>query len=260
LAVEHISRFGAAANAAQRTVANLGLGRRGRQTICRAIVMPLDAPAAPWMLAVMRIGVFGGTFDPVHRGHLLLAECCQRQLSLARILFVPAAHQPHKPTAPRAGDADRVAMLELAIRGRPEFEVCPLEIERGGRSFMVDTLRELKSRAPEAELFLLVGADALADLPNWREAAEVCTLATPAAVRRAGWAEPDFAALVPVVGAERAAEIRDARVEMPETEISSTEVQRLIAEGGDWRVMVAPEVAEYIAERGLYGVRGGETR
>lgn len=208
----------------------------------------------------MRVGIFGGTFDPVHRGHVLLAECCLRQLALARVLFVPAAHQPHKPMAPRAGDADRVAMLELATGGRPEFEVSTLEIERGGRSYMVDTLRELKARMPEAELFLLVGADALADLPNWREAAAVCTLATPAAVRRAGWPEPDFAALVPVVGAERAAEIRDARVEMPAMDVSSTEVQRLIAEGGDWRAMAPPGVAEYIAQRGLYGARGGETR
>ncbi len=212
------------------------------------------------MLAVMRIGIFGGTFDPVHRGHVLLAECCQRQLALARVLFVPAAHQPHKPMAPRASDADRVAMLELATRGRPEFEVCTLEIERGGRSYMVDTLRALKARMPEAALFLLVGADALADLPAWREAAEVCTLATPAAVRRAGWPEPDFAALVPVAGAQRAAEIRAARVEMPATEISSTAVQRLIAEGGDWRAMVAPEVAEYIVGRGLYAERGRGTR
>ena len=148
----------------------------------------------------MRIGVFGGSFDPVHLGHLLLAECCWRQAALDRVLFVPAAQQPHKPQAPRGGDADRVAMLRLAIAGRPEFDVSTIEIDRGGVSYTVDTLRALRAAEPDAELFFLMGADSLADLPQWREPAAICELATPLVVRRAGHAPSRIStALAPLV-------------------------------------------------------------
>jgi nicotinate-nucleotide adenylyltransferase len=200
----------------------------------------------------MRIGVFGGSFDPVHLGHLVLAECCQTQARLDRVVFVPAAHQPHKPRAPRADDADRLAMLRLATAGRPEFEIWTVEIDRGGVSYTVDTLRALANREPAAELFFLMGADALADLPTWREPAEICRLATPVAVHRAGWHEPDFDALSEFLQPDRLAEIRSLQVEMPSTPISSSAIQRVIAEGGEWRQLVPPEVAAYIVEHQLY--------
>jgi nicotinate-nucleotide adenylyltransferase len=201
----------------------------------------------------MRCGVFGGTFDPVHRGHLLLAECCQRQARLDRVLFVPAAQQPHKPRPPRASGDDRAAMLRLAIEGRAEFAVSTVELERGGRSYTVDTLRALRAREPDAELFLLMGADALGDLPRWREAAAICGLALPVAVRRAGHPEPNYAALAPLVSPARLDAMMAVQVEMPETPISSSEIQRLIATGGAWRHLVPPAVAEYIVARSLYG-------
>jgi nicotinate-nucleotide adenylyltransferase len=204
------------------------------------------------MLKAMRLGVFGGSFDPVHCGHLLLADCCWRQAALDRVLFVPASRQPHKPSAPRATDADRVAMLRLAMRGRPEFEASTIEIDRGGVSYTIDTLRALQAREPAAELIFLMGADSLADLPQWREPAAICELATPLVVRRAGRAEPDFEALAGLVSPARLEVIRGLQVDMPATPIASSEIQRLIAAGGDWRPLVPPSVADYIVERGLY--------
>lgn len=217
----------------------------------------LDGRSRGSMLSAMRIGVFGGSFDPVHRGHVLLAECCLAQAGLDRVLLVPAAHQPHKPHSPRASDADRLAMLELAIAGRPEFAASAIELERGGVSYTVDTLREIAAREPDAKLFLLMGADSLEDLPRWREPAAICALATPVAVRRPGWGEPNVEALAGIAPAEQLVEIRRLRVEMPATAISSSAIQRLIAEGGEWESLVPPGVAEYIVERGLY--RGAST-
>jgi nicotinate-nucleotide adenylyltransferase len=203
----------------------------------------------------MRLGVFGGTFDPVHAGHLLLADCCWRQARLDRVLFVPAARQPHKAHAPVAADGHRVEMLRLALRERPEFETSTVEIDRGGMSYTVDTLGDIQRREPAAELFFLMGADALADLPNWRRPEEICALAAPLVVRRAGSEPPDYDALATFLPAERVAEIRALEVEMPPTPISSSHIRRLIAEGGEWQSLVPPAAAEYIAETGLYGAR-----
>jgi nicotinate-nucleotide adenylyltransferase len=200
----------------------------------------------------MRIGIFGGSFDPVHIGHLRLADCCWRQARLDRIEFVPAARQPHKPRGPIASAADRVAMLQLALEDRPEFGVSTLEVDRGGVSYTIDTLRAVTAARPGAEVLFLMGADSLADFPNWREPVAICRLSLPLVVRRAGAPDPDFDALRPFVSASRLDEIRDSQVEMPATPISSSEIRRLIAYGGEWRSLVPHKVAGYIAESGLY--------
>jgi nicotinate-nucleotide adenylyltransferase len=200
----------------------------------------------------MRIGLFGGSFDPVHQGHLLLADCCWRQAGLDRVDFVPTAQQPLKPRGPVASEADRLAMLRLAIAGRPEFVLSLVEMERGGVSYTVDTLRQLRVEAPDAEIFFLMGADSLNDFPAWREPGAICELATPLVVHRAGATEPNFEALAPLVSADRLTEIRRVEVEMPATPISSSEIRRLIAEGGEWQALCPAGVAEYIAKRGLY--------
>lgn len=200
----------------------------------------------------MRIGLFGGSFDPVHRGHLLLAECCWRQAQLDRVEFVPTAQQPLKPRGPVASEMDRAAMLRLAIADRLEFALSLIEIERGGVSYTIDTLRQFRSKWSDAELFFLMGADSLADFPTWREPATICELATPLVVRRAGNPPPNFDALASLVAAERLAEIRSLEVEMPATPISSSEIRRLIAAGREWQSFVPERVAAYIAENGLY--------
>lgn len=217
----------------------------------------------------MRIGIFGGSFDPVHLGHLLLADCCWRQASLDRVEFVPAAAQPLKPRGPVASESDRVAMLLLATADRPEFSVSTMEIDRGGVSYTVDTLRAMQAEHPGAELFFLMGADSLADFPDWREPAEICRLATPLVVwrsaslkqppqqrlaapqREALPPEPNFESLRPFVSPTRLEEIRDAQVEMPATPISSSQIQRLISKG-EWKSLLPSPVTEYIVEHGLY--------
>jgi nicotinate-nucleotide adenylyltransferase len=200
----------------------------------------------------MRLGIFGGSFDPVHRGHLVLADSCAEQAALDAVWFVPASHQPLKPTGPQASDADRLAMLRLALADQSRFEVSELEIVRGGVSYTVDTLAAVQAQHPEAELFFLLGADSLADLPDWHRPEEICTLTTLLVVRRAGEAEPNFDALDHLVSAERLERFRDHQVEMPETPISSSQIRQLIATEGAWRKLVSEGVAQHIERESLY--------
>src|SRR5438552_2607770 len=134
----------------------------------------------------MRLGLLGGTFDPVHYGHLLLAESCRETCRLDAVWFLPAAHPPHKQHYPMTPARQRIEMLELAIGGNEAFAVSALEIERGGVSYTVDTLAALRAEEPQRELFFLMGADMFADLPHWREPRRVCELALPVVAHRAG--------------------------------------------------------------------------
>jgi nicotinate-nucleotide adenylyltransferase len=200
----------------------------------------------------MRIGVFGGSFDPVHYGHLLLAECCREQASLDRVWFTPAATAPHKQHAPRADGADRLEMLALAIADQPAFEVCDLELARGGVSYTVDTLAEIAARKLDGELLLPLGSDSLADLPNWRQPEEICRLATPLVVRRPGAAPVDYARLAALLPDRRIEEIRRLEVEMPLVGLSSTDLRERLAAGRSVRFRTPRAVEDYIARRGLY--------
>ncbi len=200
----------------------------------------------------MRLGLFGGSFDPVHYGHLLLAECCREQCMLDEVRFLPAAVPPHKPGRELTSGESRVKMLELATAGHPAFAVSRFETDRGELSYTVDTLRHFHRETPEAELFLLMGADMLNDLPTWRESAQVCELALPVAVRRAGSGEPDFDCLAAIATAERIGQIRRHQVEMPQIGISSTEIRRRVARRQSIRFQTPRAVEEYIATRGLY--------
>ncbi len=116
----------------------------------------------------MRLGIFGGSFDPSHNGHLRLAECCAEQAGLDAVWFVPAGVSPFKPHGPVASCADRLAMLRLAVEGLAGREISTLEIDRGGISYTADTLRQIHAARPDARLFFLMGADSLHDLPEWR--------------------------------------------------------------------------------------------
>src|SRR5437763_11426268 len=156
----------------------------------------------------MRLGLYGGSFDPVHYGHLLLAECCRETLRLDEVWLIPAAVPPHKQTQQRASTKDRLQMIELSLAGHEQILASSLEIDRGGVSYTVDTLAAVRQSHPAATLFLLMGADSLRDLPTWREPARICQLSIPSVVRRGGSSEPDFSVLAPLVSAERLAEIR----------------------------------------------------
>ena len=204
----------------------------------------------------MRIGVFGGSFDPVHVGHLLLAECCREQAGLDRVLFVPAATQPHKQDRRLAAPEHRVEMLRLATGGHPAFAVATLEIDRGGVSYTVDTLAALAAAHPGAELCLLLGPDALAGLPSWREPARIAAWATLVAVERERLDDLPAAAaaagLRDLLGPERLAEILDRRVRMPAIGIRASDLRAAVAAGRSIRYRTPRAVEAFIETHGLY--------
>jgi nicotinate-nucleotide adenylyltransferase len=200
----------------------------------------------------MRLGLFGGTFDPVHYGHLLLAECCREQLALDQVWFMPAAVPPHKRAAALTDGMKRVDMLRLATGGQSAFVVSTMELDRGGISYTVDTLEALHAQMPQSEMFLLIGSDSLADLPSWREPERICELATPVVVRRAGGSPSDFAALATLVSADRLDAIRAKAVEMPLVEFSASDIRRRVAAGASIRYRTPRAVEQYIAAEGLY--------
>lgn len=194
----------------------------------------------------MRLGIFGGSFDPVHYGHLLLAECCREQCRLDAVWFLPAAVPPHKQDRELTPAAQRIEMLELAIAGNPAFSVCRYETDRGGVNYTVDTLAHLHEEDPDRELFFLVGADMLLDLPHWRHAARVCELAVPVVVHRPGCGPVDFECLRELASPERIEVMRRHQVEMPEIAISGSDLRRRVRSGQSIRYQVPRAVEMYI--------------
>lgn len=200
----------------------------------------------------MRLGIFGGSFDPVHYGHLLLAESCREQCRLDRVWFLPAAVPPHKQSRILAPGKARVEMLELAISGNEHFAVSTVELDRGGVSYTVETLRTITAHQPDDELFFLMGADSLHEMITWREPAVICRLAIPVVVHRADSPPPDFTVLSKLVSPARLSEIRSHQVEMPIIDLSSTNLRQRAAEGRSLRYRMPRAVEKYIETQGLY--------
>lgn len=198
----------------------------------------------------MRLGIYGGTFDPVHLGHLLLAEQCREQCSLDQVWFVPAGIPPHKQDATHTPAATRVEMLELAIAGQPAFAVSRLEIERSGPSYTIETLRQIQSAQPEDELSFLVGADSLKELATWREPRGIVEIAELVVVNRGASASLALDPVRRALGDAAAARIRF--VEMPAVEFASRDIRRRAREGRSLRYLVPRAVEQFIEERGLY--------
>jgi nicotinate-nucleotide adenylyltransferase len=203
----------------------------------------------------MRIGLLGGTFDPIHYGHLLLAESCREQGRLDQVWFIPAAVPPHKQDQTLSQPAERMEMLKLAIGGHEAFRISEIEFQRGGVSYTVDTLEAVRQERPADELFLLLGGDSLHDLPTWREPQRICELALPMTVGRPGAAEPDWNAIAGFLTPERLQQLKSQHVEMPQIGISSRDLRRRVAEGRSIRFQVPRAVEQYIAAAGLYRPR-----
>lgn len=198
---------------------------------------------------VPKIGIFGGTFDPVHTGHLLAAEQCREQLRLDEVRFMPAFVSPFKLDKRSVDSKHRLEMLHLATQGNPAFRVDDRELRRGGTSFTVDTLRELKSELPQTELVFLMGADSLAEFDKWREPGEICRLANVVVVARGGTSAPDWQMLRRFLPAGDA---QQHVITMPECEISSSGIRQAVAASRSIRYQVPAAVAAYIAQHGLY--------
>ncbi len=200
----------------------------------------------------LKLGIFGGSFDPIHFGHLLLAETCREQCRLDRVLMVPAAVPPHKQEASLSSARDRIEMLRLAVGGHDQLDISTIEIDRGGVSYTVDTLTTIAEQEPDAELFFLMGGDSLKDLPSWREPERLCELAIPLVVRRAGSPEPDYSSISQLVSPERLDRIREHQVEMPIIELSSTDIRNRVANDRSIRYQTPRAVEKYIETHGLY--------
>ncbi len=200
----------------------------------------------------MRLGLYGGSFDPVHLGHLLLAECCREELRLDAVWFLPTAISPFKQGQLAAAARHRVEMLKLAVAGHEALHVSTLEIDRGGVSYTVETLTLVKEQYPNAELFFLMGADSFHELPSWREPARICGLAIPVAVSRPDYPPVDYDVLRGLVTPERLEAIRRCRVATPLVDISSTDLRRRVAEGKSIRFRTPRAVEKYIETHDLY--------
>lgn len=200
----------------------------------------------------MRIGVFGGTFDPIHLGHLILAEQCREQAALDQVLFVPAARPPHKIDQVATPFAQRVEMLSLAIAGHPAFRIDELERDRPGPSFMADTLKEIQDRDPKAELFLLLGSDSLQDLPSWAGPQRIAALATLLVVTRSGSDVMPAERMRAFLRLPGETPLRLQAIDMPGIDIASRDLRRRCAEGESIRFLVPRAVEIYIKEKHLY--------
>ena len=196
----------------------------------------------------IKTGIMGGTFDPIHYGHLLVAEECRRRLGIERIVFVPAGSPPHKTERRVTPAEDRYAMTLLATAGVPEFSVSRMEIERKRPTHTVDTLREfIAGGTPPKDLFFITGLDALLSIETWVDCMLLPTLCTLVTATRPGY---------DVQGLDSLPEgIRDnlRLVEIPEFAISSTEIRRRVGDGRGVRFLVPRLVEAYIESAGLYG-------
>ena len=220
-------------------------------------VDPEARSGAPWIdPADRRVGILGGTFDPIHYGHLLIADGVREALQLDRVLFVPAAMPPHKMDEQIAPAADRAAMVELAIADNPLFSMCEIELGRPGPSYTVDTLAELADEAirqgVQRELHFILSVEALARFKSWHDPVRLLQLARLAVVARSGTPMPlrrRLGALLPGGAASL------GRVECVRTLVvahSSSDVRARVADGRSIRYLVPPAVEAYIRDHRLY--------
>lgn len=192
----------------------------------------------------LRIGVMGGTFDPIHYGHLVAAEEARYQLDLDRVLFVPAGRPWQKEDVTSA--THRLEMTRLATQSNERFEVSTLEIDRRGPTYTVDTLRQLRREQRDASLFFVTGADAILDILTWKDANEALGIATFVAASRPGYDLDRLGSL----GADVRARI--VVIHVPALAISSTDIRDRVTRGAPIRYLVPDAVADYIAFNDLY--------
>ncbi|MHB1007310.1 MAG: nicotinate-nucleotide adenylyltransferase [Chloroflexota bacterium] len=204
----------------------------------------------------MRLGILGGTFDPIHYGHLVMAEECLCRLGLERVVLVPAGQPPHKRGRTVSAAADRLAMVELAAADNPHLTISHIELEREGPSYSVDTIAQLRRELGEgAEVFFIVGLDALPDLLTWHEPRRLLQLCTLAAVTRPGY-EFDLSHIARGIPE---AQGRIVHVPAPALAIASSELRARVAAGLPIRYQLPDSVERYIRERGLYQEPEAET-
>jgi nicotinate-nucleotide adenylyltransferase len=203
-----------------------------------------------------RLGVIGGTFDPPHYGHLVLAENARVQLALDEVLFVPAGQPPHKPAGPVTPAHHRAAMVEAAIADNPAFALSKVDLDRPGPHYTVDMLSILSGVYPDVALFFLMGGDSLGEFASWRDPSGIVEQAELVVMKRPGW-QADIASL-----AEQVPGIRDrlTMLDVPYLEISGTNLRRRARAGLPIRYLVPPDVERYVRDQALYHGQGFSLR
>jgi len=196
----------------------------------------------------MRLGIMGGTFDPIHRGHLFIARSAMREARLDRVLFLPDGDPPHK--LPGTPGADRLAMVKLAIDNQEGFEASDMELRRQGTTYTVDTLEQLRAQAPDRELFFIVGSDTLKQFPTWKTAWKVATLCRMIIALRPGDSPEETRWLQRKLFADYGLET--VLLSEPGPDISSTQVREQLRAGQPTDILVPAPVADYIRANNLY--------
>lgn len=204
-----------------------------------------------------KIGLFGGSFDPIHHGHLMLAELCREALQLDQVRFLVANISPLKTNQKTASNRDRIEMIKLAIGGNPYFELDTREIDRGGVSYTLDSVRSIQEELlrkveVQTELFLLMGADVLKDIAKWHQPKQLFQLITPCVISRGGFGEPAWQNLEPFMSEARFLAAQRLQVTAPQIDISSTNLRSRVRQGQSIRYQVPPSVNAYILAQSLY--------
>lgn len=199
-----------------------------------------------------RIGVFGGSYDPVHMGHLIMAENFRESLQLDQVVFLPAHVSPFKTGQTPTEDKHRLAMLRLAIGGNPYFSVDDRELHRGGVSYTFDTMQSLVRETNDTEFFLLIGADSLVDFDRWHRPQELLALVRLVVVERGGYEAVSWDALRRVATDEQFANIQKTKIQAPRIEIASREIRQRVRDGRTIRYLVPSSVEAYIREHRLW--------
>ncbi|MDD5292211.1 MAG: nicotinate-nucleotide adenylyltransferase [Candidatus Omnitrophica bacterium] len=187
----------------------------------------------------MRIGIFGGTFNPIHFGHLVLAQQAYEKLNLDKVIFIPSFYPPHKKDCSIVSASHRYNMVKLAIKGNPRFEISDIEIKRKGRSFLIDTLRQLKKIYPKATLFFISGSDVSGQIRRWKSIDEILSLAKFVLAKRPGYRL-------------KKSNRNIAMISITELDISSSMVRKKIKAGQSIRYLMPLRIYRYIKEKGLY--------
>lgn len=207
---------------------------------------------------VTRVGILGGTFDPVHNGHLAVARAAKERLVLDKVFLVPAFAPPHKGDA-KAPGRDRLAMVRLAVADEPGLCADDVELSRGGVSYSIDTVRAFRERlGPEARLWWIIGADTTPELATWKDVRELARLCTFAPVTRPGWTLDALETLRGVMDDVSIAAMREHLISIEGVDVSSSEIRERVASGESVDALVPPAVARYIREHRLYAHSAAE--
>lgn len=200
-----------------------------------------------------KVGIYGGSFNPIHLAHLVLAESACEALDLEQVIFVPAKVPPHKDAGALAGAKDRLHMVRRAVAGNARFRVSDAELRRSGPSYSVDTVARFRKRFGRgAELYFLIGADTIPELPTWHQVSRLAELCTIVPLTRPGVARPSLSALAAAVGPKEARGILSRMIRMPQLDISASDIRRRVAAGRSIRYLVPPEVEAHIRRKHLY--------